>query len=285
MPLEIQVVAESPLTLSADVLVLPVLAGANLKQEPLSYLNEALSGAVAKIVAREEWKAQKEQILEVNVAGVLPFFKVVLYGIGQRGQMTNADWRTYAAKAAQVANAAKATSLVVGVPDGFPPEQLRYLSEGLVLGEYRFNKYLTGERRPKAELAAAAIAIGTKARIGKVHKASVEVGEGVARAVALTRNLVNEPPNELYPARLASEAERMAKEAGLECQIFDRKEIERRGMKLLIAVGQGSVNEPRFIHLVYKPKKAPRRSSSSSARASPSTPAASASSPRPAWAR
>ena len=112
MPLEIQVVAESPLTLSADVLVLPVLAGANLKQEPLSYLNEALSGAVAKIVAREEWKAQKEQILEVNVGGVLPFFKVVLYGIGQRGQMTNADWRTYAAKAAQVANAAKATSLV-----------------------------------------------------------------------------------------------------------------------------------------------------------------------------
>src|SRR6476659_4268829 len=141
MPLEIQVVAESPLTLSADVLVLPVLAGANLKQEPLSYLNEALSGAVAKIVAREEWKAQKEQILEVNVGGVLPFFKVVLYGIGQRGQMTNADWRTYAAKAAQVANAAKATSLVVGVPDAFPPEQLRFLSEGLVLGEYRFNKY------------------------------------------------------------------------------------------------------------------------------------------------
>ena len=114
---------------------------------------------------------------------------------------------------------------------------------------------MTGERRPKAELAAAAIAIGTKARIGKVHKASVEVGEGVARAVALTRDLVNEPPNELYPARLASEAERMAKEAGLECQVFDRKEIERRGMKLLIAVGQGSVNEPRFIHLVYKPKK------------------------------
>ena len=121
MPLEIQVVAESPLTLSADVLVLPVLAGANLKQEPLSYLNEALSGAVAKIVAREEWKAQKEQILEVNVGGVLPFFKVVLYGIGQRGQMTNADWRAYAAKAARAANGAKAVARR-GLPDGIRPK-------------------------------------------------------------------------------------------------------------------------------------------------------------------
>jgi leucyl aminopeptidase len=75
----------------------------------------------------------------------------------------------------------------------------------------------------------------------------------------LTRDLVNEPANELNPARLATEAQKMAKAAGLKCTVLDRKEIEKRSMKLLIAVGQGSVNEPRFIHLTYTPKKKPKK--------------------------
>jgi leucyl aminopeptidase len=41
--------------------------------------------------------------------------------------------------------------------------------------------------------------------------------------------------------------------------VFDKKEIERRGMKLLAAVGQGSVHDPRFIHLSYVPKKAKKK--------------------------
>jgi leucyl aminopeptidase len=51
----------------------------------------------------------------------------------------------------------------------------------------------------------------------------------------------------------------MAKESGLKCLVFDKKEIEKRGMKLLAAVGQGSVHEPRFIHLSYAPKKAKKK--------------------------
>ena len=39
----------------------------------------------------------------------------------------------------------------------------------------------------------------------------------------------------------------------------ERKEIEKRGMKLLIAVGQGSVNEPRFVHISYTPKRAKKK--------------------------
>ena len=259
MPFQIQLVAQSPVTLSADVLALPVSAGVNIKQDPLSYLDAALSGALAKMIEREEFKGHKDQQLEVNVVGVLPFVKILLFGTGQRGQMSNADWRTFAAKAAHFANGAKASTLVLAAPEGFAPEKLRYLVEGLRLGEYRFTKYMTGERRPKAELANAAIAMGAKMRVGKVHRAAVDIGEGVARGVLLARDLVNEPPNELFPARLASEAQKMAKEAGLKCEVFDKKEIERRGMKLLVAVGQGSVNEPRFVHLSYIPRKARKR--------------------------
>jgi leucyl aminopeptidase len=36
--------------------------------------------------------------------------------------------------------------------------------------------------------------------------------------------------------------------------VFDMKEIKKRGMHLIEAVGQGSAHEPRFVHLSYFPK-------------------------------
>jgi len=259
MPVKIQLAAQNPLAISSDFVVLPVAAGANVKQEPLASVEKALSGGLSRLILAEEFKGNKDQSLDITSLGSLPARRLLLLGIGQKGQMTNADWRVFAAKAARAANCAKAKSVVLGLPDGTAPDKLRYVAEGLVLGAYRFAKYFTGDRRPKSEIATATIALGAKARPGKAHQNAIDVGHGVARAVSLSRDLVNEPPNELYPARLASEAQRMAKEAGLKCQVFDRKEIEKRGMKLLIAVGQGSVNEPRFVHISYTPKRAKKK--------------------------
>jgi leucyl aminopeptidase len=47
----------------------------------------------------------------------------------------------------------------------------------------------------------------------------------------------------------------MARAAGLKATVFDAKRIEQEGMKLITAVGQGSVNEPRFVHIAYVPQK------------------------------
>jgi leucyl aminopeptidase len=51
----------------------------------------------------------------------------------------------------------------------------------------------------------------------------------------------------------------MAKEHGLKIQVLDFKEIRRRGMKLIDAVGRGSAREPRLVHITYAPKSAKRR--------------------------
>src|SRR5204863_5063456 len=49
------------------------------------------------------------------------------------------------------------------------------------------------------------------------------------------------------------------KETGLKVQVFDFKEIQRRGMKLIQAVGQGSERKPCMVHLSWTPPKASRR--------------------------
>jgi leucyl aminopeptidase len=259
MSVSIQLSAQAPLALTADVLVVAVSPGPLAKQELLASLDKAMSGGLTKLIAREEFKGEKDQQLDAPAAGALPFARVVLLGTGAKGQVSNADLRTLAAKAAKIANGAKAKSLALVFVDNLAADKLRYVAEGVVLGAYRFNKYFTGERKPKAELGTVTIGLGSKAKIARPHKAAVELGQSVAAAVALARDLVNEPPNELYPARLAIEAQKMAKESGLKCLVFDKKEIEKRGMKLLAAVGQGSVHEPRFIHLSYAPKKAKKK--------------------------
>jgi leucyl aminopeptidase len=258
VPLTVQLAAENAVEISAEMLAVPVSAGAQLKQEPLASIEKALGVEISSLVAHEDFKGEKEQQLDIPVGGKGPFRRILLLGTGAKGKMSSAELRSLAARAARAAHAARAKSMVLACPDGLAPEKLRYLAEGLVLGEYRFTKYMTGERRPKSELATATLALGKGNRAGKTHKSAVALGERIGRAVCLARDLVNEPPNELYPERLADEAAKMAKEAGLKCVVFDRAEIERRGMKLLAAVGQGSTHDARFIHLTYAPKK-PRK--------------------------
>ncbi len=131
------------------------------------------------------------------------------------------------------------------------------VAEGLELGAYRFTKYLTGDRAPKAALSG--VTIGAAAKLRPNAKALVALGQKVGAAVNLARDLSNEPGNVIYPETFAAAAEKVAKAAGLPIQVFDFKEIRRRGMKLIDAVGRGSSREPRFVHISWTPRGAKRK--------------------------
>lgn len=80
-----------------------------------------------------------------------------------------------------------------------------------------------------------------------------------ARAIDLVRRLVNEPPDSLNPAGLAERAQEIASDAGLECTIWGLDELERRGFGGLLAVSRGSEQEPRLIHISYRPERPTKR--------------------------
>ncbi len=76
----------------------------------------------------------------------------------------------------------------------------------------------------------------------------------ICSGVELARKLVGAPPNDLTPSKLASTAKEVAKKFQLECKILERADCEKLGMGAYLAVDQGSDLEPKFIHLIYKPK-------------------------------
>lgn len=253
MTMKVTLSPSDPLSVAADVAVIGIVEGASPKAGVLAALSKALGPVVARTLKREDFTGKKDQSVELVGNGQLKAARVVLMGLGQ-GPVTEAQVRTMAAKAARMAQATKATSLTLEVPYGVQSgvgAGERAAAEGVVLGAYRFTRYLTGDRLPKSSLER--VTLVTSGRVTKETRAAVEVGTRIAESINLARDLVNEPPNELFPEALAKFCQEMSKERGLKCTVLDKAALTKRGLKLLLAVAQGSAREPRLVHMVYTP--------------------------------
>jgi leucyl aminopeptidase len=254
MALQLQLSAADYLTSSCDVLAVFARAGAFGEQPVLAALDAELGGSLAAQAKHVDFKGKSEQTIELVTLGKLKARRLLVIGIGD-GELDEARSRTYAAAAARAANGHNARSLALVLPEG---AALRAIAEGVVLGAYRFTKYFTGDRKPKAELGQVTIhKLG--GRPTAAEKSTLKLGQAVADAVCVARDAVNEPPNELAPADLAAIAQQVAERHKLKIRVLDKRGIKAAGMKLHYAVGQGSTNEPRFIHISYVPRRAKKK--------------------------
>ncbi len=255
MTLKLSLSTSDPLSAAADVAVIGVAEGASHKVGSLAALAKALGPVVQRTLKREEFSGKRDQVVEFATNGQLKPAKVLLMGLGS-GELTEAQVRTMAAKAARAAQSMRASSLVLEVPSGLALAE-RAAAEGVVLGAYRFSKYLTGDRLPKSGLER--VTLATSGRVTKDLRAWVEIGQRVGEAICLARDLINEPPNELYPETFARFCQEVAKERGLKCTVLDKAALTKKGMKLMLAVAQGSARDPRLIHMVYTPDEKPKK--------------------------
>ncbi len=76
----------------------------------------------------------------------------------------------------------------------------------------------------------------------------------LALSTNYTRDLVNTTPEDLFPLKLASIAQELAKENKLECKILDESGLAKENMNAMLSVGRASRHESQLIHLSYKPK-------------------------------
>ncbi len=253
MSLQIQLSSADATAAKTDVLALPVVEGPLDKQKLVKQVDRALKGALSELVKQMDFRGGAGQTLDLPTLGGIAAKRVLLVGLGSRGAVDDAHVRTYAATAARAVGSFNARAMALVLPDKVSGESLRAVAEGLELGAYRFTRYLTGDRVPKAVLGHVTV---HKAAGGATagEKKAIQKGVAVAQAICVARDAVNEPANELTPAVLANTAIRLAKKHRFKITVLDKKGIAAAGMKLHYAVGQGSANDPRFIHMTYKPK-------------------------------
>ncbi len=128
-----------------------------------------------------------------------------------------------------------------------------YTANGLVLRSYTFDLYQSKkpEDADKIELSSAHFVVFGSEGAREVYEQQKSVTEGVF----IARDLVNEPPNTLYPDTYAKRIKAELKPLGVEVDILDEKKMGKLGMGALLAVGQGSDFPPRLVVMRWKGDK------------------------------
>lgn len=245
--MKVSLATENPVEVKADLLAFGVPQDAWADDPVFKAVDDASDGTLRESAVLEDFTGKAGTSLKVTVRG-LGVRQVLVVGLGDK-PATLASTRRVAALAGRTASSYEAVALV---PHASEDDALRAAASGVLLGAYRFTRYLTGDRLPKRSLKEARVLVdeATPAR-----RQAVEAGEAIAKGVNLARDLVNAPPNELTPTALANVAKAEAKELGVKCEVWDKRGIEKLGMRLLLAVNRGSAEEPRFIHITYSPKQ------------------------------
>ena len=149
------------------------------------------------------------------------------------------------------------------------------MTEGFLLGGYAFSDYKSAST---SDVPGEVVVLSDAAR-DKAAVQALETAQVVAAAVARTRDWVNMPPADLTPGAFADAVSAAAKRHKVTVTVMDEKQLSEGGFGGIIGVGQGSANPPRLVKISLQAARARRRTSAWSARASPTTPAASPSSP------
>lgn len=129
-------------------------------------------------------------------------------------------------------------------------EHLLATAEGLSLASYRFTKYFTDPEKRKTKLNAIFISSN------EVAPKEIEERNVVINAVKKVRDWVNEPACYLNATQFAEEMAAFAREAGASVEVMNRKKIEALKMGGLLAVNEGSEEQPTFTVMEWKPAEA-----------------------------
>jgi leucyl aminopeptidase len=100
--------------------------------------------------------------------------------------------------------------------------------------------------------------VATPAARDKSLRAATKRAVALGEATSYTRDLVNRPPNQLYPETFAQEIKQRALGSEVKVSVLDEGGLARGEFGGHLTVGAGSARGPRLVTLRYKPAKATR---------------------------
>ena len=240
-----------------------------LVEEDIPHLTADAARSLHRVLqqgwAAGDFKGRKEQtllfypgLLDRGDEPPVQAKRVLFAGLGKQDDDSNVrreQLRIAGGAIARKAGAVKATEVLVVLPGDFlldSAEIAQCLTEGLMLGNYRFDPYKT----PKEDN-------DQPGRVAVFHLhggglAATAVADGLARgrvlaeAVCAARDMANQPGNGWTPAEFAAYGKKVARETGMKCKVLDRAALQKLGMGGILAVNQGSALPPCLVVLEYR---------------------------------
>jgi leucyl aminopeptidase len=235
----------APHETSADTLCVGLVEG----EAPPAALDEALGGRLGRLIEAGEAKAAFKKTALLHPDGAIGAARVVTVGLGKRDELTTERARVAGAVGFARARDAGAKRLAWVVPEGGDARPFATaVAEGTLLAAYEFDRFKSKREDDDG---------------GGIEELEVVAAEDTGPAVSdaatvveaqnVARDLQNLPANELTPARLAEHAVEVASGIeGLSSEVLGPDRLRELGMGGLLAVAQGSHQEPRLIVLRYE---------------------------------
>jgi leucyl aminopeptidase len=253
---DLYVASGSPATAETDAVVVGLLPATGENCEPsLAPGADEVADAfgtgdsgLAALLAVAGATGKAEEVVKLPTRGTITAPLLVAVGLGEPdadgSPSAEAVRRASGAAARALAGTGSAVSTLGRI-------NLAAAAEGTLLGAYTFTAYRSNGagRAPVA-------------RVGLVGdgdaEETVRTATAVATAVRTARDLVNTPPNDLFPESFAARARELAEAAGVEVEVLDDAALAEGGYGGVLGVGQGSSRGPRLVRLRYAGGPAPR---------------------------
>jgi leucyl aminopeptidase len=248
-PLATRVVSGAPETAETPLLIVAVARG---EQSPaLRGLDGASGGGIGRVFASGDFSGKRDETAVVYGTGSAARVLLVGTGDGKGGVAAIRRAAAVGAKRARAIGVAQAAFFLTPEAQGDVTvrDAARAAAEGLPFGAWQYTDLKRPSEDRKATLTEIVLLVPDQTAEAEAGHA---LGAAIAAGQALTRGVQMLPGNLLTPSILAERAREIAKRHGHAITVLDRAAIAKEGMHALLAVAQGSAEEPRFIALEYK---------------------------------
>jgi leucyl aminopeptidase len=210
-------------------------------------VDEALGGRLRAGLGALGATGKPDEVVKIATLGLASFPVVVATGLGPSAGTLDPE-QVRRAVGAALRHLPDAARVHIAVGDATTAGAA---VEGALLGAYTYTRY---KSQPKPS-PLRRLTVGVPDPRDRGARAAARRAQTVADAVTLTRDLVNVPPNDLYPEVLAERAAEVGRAAGLEVEVLNERALRRQGYGGILGVGSGSARPPRLTRLRYVPQR------------------------------
>jgi leucyl aminopeptidase len=211
-------------------------------------IDKAMGGGLRRAIKAGRFKGQYGQVLEIAAPSGTSLSLLIAIGLGKPKGVDALKIQNLGGTLVRRFNAAGVTKAAIAI-DGLkggtetPAKTAAFVGFGANLGSYRFDRYRTTQKpEKKPTLATLTIMSNRSAEAKRAYTPMSKTAAGVF----VTRDLVSEPANILFPKSLAAQARKLSK-LGVKVEVLGRAKMKQLGMGALLGVAQGSVHEPQLV--------------------------------------
>ena len=236
---------------SDSVVVLPV--GEDKKLSAIgAQLDKQANGVISNAVSSGKFAGKAGQFTTIIMPGKGKISRVILAGYGSAKSLNEYGLEKLGGSSVphvEATRAASATFVLEGIKGLSVPaaKAAAHVAQGARLRSWRFDRYFT-KTKPEDKPVLKTFIVATSG--SKQAASAYATLEKIADGVLLTREVVSEPANIIYPETLAGKCLEL-KKLGVDVQVLDEPDMYKLGFGALLGVGQGSARESQMVIMRY----------------------------------